>query len=364
MLVLLVLGGLASGLRAETSPTTRQLIAELGHQEFQVRQRATQQLAKFGLAAFTELEAAQSHADPEVRQRAGYILATVQKTQQHERLSRLRKGEPISDDELPGWKLYVSVAGDSAASRELFAAILQYEWGMIAAALKQPAKADEIVRERVSRLRVVSGEVESLDVSALIAATMLLNCDETIQLHYLALEKVIALIQGVPLRLSSDSDDPLRRLLTASLIRAHDRQTAVDFLVLGLRCGIPETMSLARTILLPVANQKPVEAIDVNSIRVAMNTVRRFGTVEHVEWLQPHFADERPCFPHRAQIQVRDLALVTAIDVIKEDPAKFGLPGQRGTRAEQADLFATDADRSRAFELWQEAWATRAANKK
>ena len=136
---------------------------------------------------------------------------------------------------------------------------------------------------------------------------MLLNCDETIQLHYLALEKVIALIKGIPLRLSSDSDDPLRRLLTASLIRAHDRQTAVDFLVLGLRCGIPETMSLARTILLPVANQKPVEAIDVNSIRVAMNTVRRFGTVEHVEWLQPHFADERPCFPHRAQIQVRDL---------------------------------------------------------
>ena len=89
-----------------------------------MRQRATQQLAKFGLAAFTELEAAQSHADPEVRQRAGYILATVQKTQQHERLSRLRKGEPISDDELPGSKLYVSVAGHSAASRELFAAIL------------------------------------------------------------------------------------------------------------------------------------------------------------------------------------------------------------------------------------------------
>lgn len=362
-LFLLVLGWAAPGVRAEAFPTTPQLIVELGHQEFQVRQRATQQLATIGLAAVPELEAALSHADPEIRQRAGYILTTVQKAQQRESLDRLRNGQPIADDDLPGWKLYVSVAGDSVASRELFALILQYEWAMIASALRQPDKADEIVRERASRLQSVSREEESPGGTALVAATLLLNCDDAIQLHYLALEKIIGLIQGSPLRLSSKGDDPLRRLLATSLVRTHDRQTTIDFLYLGQRCGIPETMSLARTVLVPESKQAPVEVVDVNTIRVAMNTVARFGTIEHVDWLHLHFTDERQCFPQRAQTQVRDLALVTAIYITKEDPAKFGLQGQQGAYAERAALFPDEAVRSRAFELWKEAWSARATAK-
>ncbi len=57
----------------------RRLVADLGANEFVVRQRATQRLASLGPAAVADLAAARDSSDAEIRQRASYVLAMVQK---------------------------------------------------------------------------------------------------------------------------------------------------------------------------------------------------------------------------------------------------------------------------------------------
>ncbi len=63
------------------------LIAELGHSDFFVRERAQQQLEKIGYDAFDALQAAASHEDLEIAARARYLLRLL-------RVDLTRKGDP------------------------------------------------------------------------------------------------------------------------------------------------------------------------------------------------------------------------------------------------------------------------------
>jgi len=76
---------------AETPPADpakiAQLIAELGHADFFVRERAQQRLEQIGYDAFDALQAAASHEDLEIAARARYLLRVL-------RVDLTRKGDP------------------------------------------------------------------------------------------------------------------------------------------------------------------------------------------------------------------------------------------------------------------------------
>lgn len=67
-------GGQASLSRAQR---LQRLIEQLGHAEYAVRQRAQEELARWGFDAFEELSAAATHPDLEVSSRARYLLRLV-----------------------------------------------------------------------------------------------------------------------------------------------------------------------------------------------------------------------------------------------------------------------------------------------
>ena len=85
----LVLGGLLGGLLGGDSlagaanavssgaVSVRQLIMQLGDEQFVLRQLAETQLLERGAEAFAELQAAESHADLEISTRAKYILTQI-----------------------------------------------------------------------------------------------------------------------------------------------------------------------------------------------------------------------------------------------------------------------------------------------
>lgn len=84
VIFLIVVGGLsisptsrAASDDAPQSPDVRQLIQQLGDDEYLVRERAETQLLERGAAAFAELQSAEKHADLEVATRARYILNQI-----------------------------------------------------------------------------------------------------------------------------------------------------------------------------------------------------------------------------------------------------------------------------------------------
>jgi tetratricopeptide (TPR) repeat protein len=82
----------ADDAKSLTSPTLQsaeleKLIRDLGDPEFIVRERATNRLAKLGIAAFDALAAAESHSDPEVALRARELLRSM-------RIRWIQDGDP------------------------------------------------------------------------------------------------------------------------------------------------------------------------------------------------------------------------------------------------------------------------------
>ena len=63
---------------AVSSAQIDELIAQLGHEDFFVRERAQQQLAELGFHAFDALVAAENHADIEIAARARYLLRLME----------------------------------------------------------------------------------------------------------------------------------------------------------------------------------------------------------------------------------------------------------------------------------------------
>ncbi len=61
----------------QTEKKIEQLIAQLGDKEYSVRQRAQDELVKFGFSAFEALNAASNHADFEIASRARYLLRLI-----------------------------------------------------------------------------------------------------------------------------------------------------------------------------------------------------------------------------------------------------------------------------------------------
>jgi tetratricopeptide (TPR) repeat protein len=61
----------------QTEKKIAQLIAQLGDKEYAVRQRAQDELVKFGFSAYEALNAASNHADFEIASRARYLLRLI-----------------------------------------------------------------------------------------------------------------------------------------------------------------------------------------------------------------------------------------------------------------------------------------------
>jgi hypothetical protein len=61
-------------LAAVLAQDTQELIRRLGHDEYQVREKAEAELRKIGKPALTELQCAEKDPDPEIRTRAASLV--------------------------------------------------------------------------------------------------------------------------------------------------------------------------------------------------------------------------------------------------------------------------------------------------
>lgn len=69
--------GLSKGGPAPTEQRIQELIKQLGHDDYAVRQRAQEELSKFGFDAYDQLSAATNDPDLEIANRARYLLRLV-----------------------------------------------------------------------------------------------------------------------------------------------------------------------------------------------------------------------------------------------------------------------------------------------
>ncbi len=107
----------------QPNPAVVKLVEQLGAPQFADREAAQKQLRELGSKAEAVLKAGLRSENPEVRQRCMKVLAEIRT----DALAALMKGFDPTKTEQPDhpvWKRFSAIAGNSQASRELFARII------------------------------------------------------------------------------------------------------------------------------------------------------------------------------------------------------------------------------------------------
>jgi RNA polymerase sigma factor (sigma-70 family) len=129
------------------------LVRQLGDPAFKTREDAVKKLRAFGVKAIPALQAGARDPDPEVSKRSNEVLADVRADA---RDAFAKQFDPTKTEEYdyPVWKRFVAIAGDSRASRELFARIIANEkWlRILDNAEADPALAGHVYRVGIAEM--------------------------------------------------------------------------------------------------------------------------------------------------------------------------------------------------------------------
>ncbi len=131
-------------------------IAQLGDQEFGVREDATRKIREVGLPAKPALVAALRHSDPEVRLRARRCLTEILDADFQTRLRAFENGQLADDQALPGWERFKVQIGDDAPARDLFVQMQKAEAGLMESVAAGGSVAAEAVALRCQQALQVS----------------------------------------------------------------------------------------------------------------------------------------------------------------------------------------------------------------
>jgi RNA polymerase sigma factor (sigma-70 family) len=102
------------------------LVQQLGDEDFATRETAGDKLRKLGVKARPALEAALRDPDPEIAKRSRAVLTPIRSDHRAAFAKQFDPKKRVEYDH-PVWKHFVAIAGNSRASRELFARIVANE---------------------------------------------------------------------------------------------------------------------------------------------------------------------------------------------------------------------------------------------
>jgi RNA polymerase sigma factor (sigma-70 family) len=368
-----------------------ELVQQLGSPDFATREAAGKKLRDLGKKAVDPLKAGARDPNPEIAKRSREVLATVRANL----LSELAKSfDPTSttDYDHPVWKHYVSIAGDSRASRELFARIIankkwlqtldKAEAGPTAAGhvyrvgvaemfrdfYNDPAKSPPWPCDRPEEVAYLLFLGSFADIPTTKPEGDEIIPDDPRRLAYLGRgiirgEEQIIHANGITLGLEgkwlswqnvpavAGTNRVFARLLAAWLA-SHDPASSV--VPRGLRMAGREILPFARRI---TANDfEPKREIPPLATIAALEMVARFGTPADLPLFERYFGDEtnaanadleradgardyfRPA-PVIPTTQMRDVALGLALLLYGRNPADFGFVVRKEAFKEEEGRF-------------------------
>jgi len=148
----LILAAAAAGAPPEPAaapdPKLMDLVRQLGHKSYKVRETAARDLLKTGTQAVAALNTGAADADPEVAERCKQLLPVAAAAERNARLGDLLK-EPAGPlpKGLAGLESFIKITGDDKASRQIFAEMLSVHHPILEAMEKDPKAGSRLMGE-------------------------------------------------------------------------------------------------------------------------------------------------------------------------------------------------------------------------
>lgn len=315
------------------------LIRDLGSDRFQIREAASDRLARIGLPAFAALEEATRHTDREIRFRAERILILIRKNDLERRLAAFLASAGRTDYDLPAWSRFAKTYGDAEASRHLFVEMQRAEPELLAALHRDPRAAAEVLGRRlterfvqpvrgvnVNMLPVSSGEIsaylfvaaqEDADVSSNSMNVLLTVCNQSAFLESLRAPK----------------KGELNKKMLAGMIVRGKAESSYPAIRIALELGMKEGLVPAVKLLEEHGKMKANSPIYA---AMALACVAEMGDASHVSVVEKLLGDQSlltssvnrlvnngQTVAQTRELQVRDAALATLVVLTKQDAREY-----------------------------------------
>jgi hypothetical protein len=344
-------------------------VLQLGHIKFKDRDIAKKELLAMGRLALPAVEHALRHtADSETRARCEYLRPRLAEAKFRDQLaSFLADTGGKYSHELPAWKEFSAAAGDTVASRALFADVLRHPGNtdlLRIVATKSDALADKLMQRRMELYQTVynftpngaASERKPLTVP-MMAGTILAEMLAPVQndrryqyIPFIAMQQP-AMREAV---LAADERSAAFRKLTV-----HWLDSRTDGFDLNYVLNIANVLNLPE---LPVAkvSEKILASATPYAYAKMQAALYLAKTLEakHVPLLEKSFTDASVMQVFRGgnvrtEVGVRDTALVGALILKKQDPVAFGFDSQNNGQLQQLNYlnytFKDAEARKRAF---------------
>ncbi len=298
-------------------------IDQLGWAEFAAREQATAKLRELGKEVLPALrQAAQEHADPEVRIRARDVARGIAGNETAGRIDAFLAGKDVA---MEGWDVARKILGDGVPVRELFVEIfLRHE--AVAAALEGSTKQrSEAFRATIIEIqRGMYVELRLPTEADLIALLLLVN-DRDMPVSRVEEDALFNMMRrDATTRMLRDAQlSGLFRALLSGWISRPDVSNYQEMLWFALNCDLDAS--------LPLALETLQKSTDAPTLAMAMQAISRFGDKSNIREVAKYLEDERAASEVQhfggnvIEPQLRDAAMATIVLLSEQSLADFDM---------------------------------------
>lgn len=374
-------GGALSGDRqVYSAEEIEKNLAQLGDEEFVVREAASSRLMKMGIQAEAGLEKAAANSNREIRVRAQRILVDVRRNEFAKRLKQFFSA-PIGSKEVtfPAWDAFQQDFGDSRSSRRLFATMQSVDGEILDSFAQADTRvlAFNMLQQRIEDYRGMARQGRSVNFAEIVTAYWIatakgqrLASAQTQQLLQLAST------QAWDEQQRDEEVSPIAgKLLGRVILRAEDSQRYLA-LNLSMQYGLKEGLVVAEQMLVDQAKQSIKNRIDQSGRidpRPAVCVIATMGDKTFIPKLEALLDDRSDLGSEvdgvvgtpnviRYNLQVRDVALA-GIFVLAKAPITeiYKLPSERSSQTIAMTLlqprligFTNEESRQAAMDRWRQ----------
>jgi len=359
------------------------LVTKLGDDLYAVREKASNELVQKGIAAKPQLLAALESSDAEVRFRAKRILSEVVEADFQRRLSAFSADvDGKLDLSLPGWTAFKQAVGSDRTARDLFVEMQQAEAPLLEAYEQGPKQAAEKLRTQLAAepavidraaavaaarkgRRQIVPQSSTSSLGAILAWLFVagdnavpITDDITARVIVLPQNEVFKQVANPNVKQVDSRGEVCRKILARWVARDINSVFAAYNLSFAYIYNLKEGLAPAIAIL-----KHPQTIGDPASKSLAICLVGKFGGKEHIALLEPYLKDALVYYDSGGknqpiQTQIRDIALLTSVELAGQDPKQFGF--DRWQKNEQLLLnphtigFRSQEERLAAFKKWED----------
>lgn len=346
----------------------RALVRQLGDDEFVVRERATDELVKLGLAVLPALEEGRKLDDREIRFRCRRIGALVRENDFQRRLEAFARNQDEGESyDLPGWSQFEKLLGGDAESRALFVEIQKEESETLKSLGQGPKAVAAALEIRAQQLNQARQLFRSEVPLGSVAAMLFLSANEEVALSAQASSSIYSLCYQNSFRgaMTGGPHQPLVRKLLGAWIRRGTDWAAYQAMSLALMYDLKDG-------LVPATRSLANKGAQTHIRQYAILTIGKLGGADHVPLLEGLLSDktqtsQRTLNKVKYTTQIRDVALATLLYMNKQDPKKYGFeriqPNSRMLFSTSSIGFKDDKQRQAAFDKWKKFRASEKAGK-